>query len=40
MNGPDMFDPYGEDLLLKTDVTQPAPDFGFPECYDQGGPDF
>lgn len=38
MNGPDMFDPYGEDLLLKADVTQPAPDFGFPEClYGPGG---
>ncbi len=32
MNGPDTFDPYGEDLLLKADTAGPAPDFGFPAC--------
>jgi glucose/arabinose dehydrogenase/plastocyanin len=43
MNGPDPFDPYGEDLLLKADLTRPEvtegevtpyvpPDFGFPGC--------
>jgi len=31
-NGPDPFDPYGEDLLHKADVTGDAPDFGFPGC--------
>ncbi|MEY2420796.1 MAG: hypothetical protein QOI95_863 [Acidimicrobiaceae bacterium] len=38
MNGPDTFDPYGEDLLLKADTAGPAPDFGFPACvYGPGG---
>lgn len=38
MNGPDAFDPNGEDLLLKADVSGPAPDFGFPSCiYGPGG---
>lgn len=38
MNGPDTFDPYGEDLLLKADVEQPVADFGFPAClYGPGG---
>jgi plastocyanin/glucose/arabinose dehydrogenase len=32
MNGPDTFDPWGEDLLLKADVAGEAPDFGFPGC--------
>jgi len=32
MNGPDTFDPFGEDLLLKADVAGAAPDFGFPGC--------
>jgi glucose/arabinose dehydrogenase/plastocyanin len=31
-NGPDTFDPWGEDLLHKVDVTGPALDFGFPGC--------
>ena len=31
-NGPDPFDPYGEDLLHKTDVTGDPLDFGFPGC--------
>jgi glucose/arabinose dehydrogenase len=39
VNGPDAFDPYGEDTLVKIDdVAGPAPDFGFPEClYDAAG---
>ena len=38
MNGPDAFDPYGEDLLLKADTAGPPPDFGFPACiYGPGG---
>ncbi|MGQ0831701.1 MAG: hypothetical protein ACT4OV_08485 [Microthrixaceae bacterium] len=38
MNGPDAFDPYGEDLLLKADVEAEVPDFGFPGClYGPGG---
>jgi len=38
MNGPDTFDPYGEDLLLKADVGSEQPDFGFPAClYGPGG---
>ena len=33
MNGPDTFDPYGTDLLLKADAAATAPDdFGFPAC--------
>lgn len=32
MNGPDTFDPFGEDLMLVADVTAAAPDFGFPSC--------
>ena len=33
MNGPDTFDPYGEDLLLETDTAATTPDnFGFPAC--------
>jgi glucose/arabinose dehydrogenase/plastocyanin len=32
MNGPDTFDPYGEDLLLKADVAATPADFGFPGC--------
>lgn len=32
MNGLDAQDPWGEDLLLRTDVVQPAADFGFPGC--------
>ena len=31
-NGPDTFDPWGEDLLLRTDTAEPAVDFGFPGC--------
>jgi plastocyanin len=31
-NGPDPFDPWGEDLLLRSDVSQPSVDFGFPGC--------
>jgi glucose/arabinose dehydrogenase/plastocyanin len=31
-NGPDALDPYGEDLLHKTDVAKATPDFGFPAC--------
>jgi plastocyanin len=39
MNGLDAQDPWGEDLLLKTDVSQLEPDdFGFPACvYKAGG---
>jgi plastocyanin/glucose/arabinose dehydrogenase len=38
MNGPDTFDPYGEDLLLKADTAGTPADFGFPECiYGPGG---
>jgi glucose/arabinose dehydrogenase/plastocyanin len=39
-NGPDTFDPYGEDTLVKVDdvTSAVAPDFGFPEClYDAAG---
>ena len=32
MNGPDTFDPFGEDLMLVADVAGPAPSFGFPSC--------
>lgn len=32
MNGLDAQDPWGEDLLLRTDVTQRTDDFGFPGC--------
>ncbi|MGQ0431182.1 MAG: cupredoxin domain-containing protein [Microthrixaceae bacterium] len=32
MNGPDAFDPYGEDLLLKADTAAAPADFGFPAC--------
>ena len=33
MNGPDTFDPYGSDLLLKADAAAATPDdFGFPAC--------
>ncbi|MGH2685965.1 MAG: hypothetical protein ACRDJP_10925, partial [Actinomycetota bacterium] len=31
-NGPDTFDPYGEDTLVKADVTGDPADFGFPGC--------
>jgi glucose/arabinose dehydrogenase len=39
MNGPDAVEPYGEDLLLKTDTAGiGTDDFGFPEClYGPGG---
>jgi len=42
VNGPDTFDPFGEDTLVKIDdvnaVDVPPPDFGFPEClYDADG---
>jgi glucose/arabinose dehydrogenase/plastocyanin len=38
MNGPDTFDPYGQDLLLEADTAGPPPDFGFPAClYGPGG---
>jgi glucose/arabinose dehydrogenase/plastocyanin len=38
-NGPDTFDPYGEDTLVKVPaLAGAAPDFGFPEClYDAAG---
>jgi glucose/arabinose dehydrogenase len=31
-NGPDALDPYGEDLLHKTDVAKATTDYGFPAC--------
>lgn len=31
-NGPDDLDPWGEDLLHRTDVRRPTADFGFPAC--------
>jgi glucose/arabinose dehydrogenase len=31
-NGPDALDPYGEDLLHKTDVARATTDYGFPAC--------
>ena len=31
-NGPDELDPYGEDLLHKTDVAKGPTDYGFPAC--------
>lgn len=37
-NGPDMQDPWGEDLLHRAEVTGPAPDFGFPGCLYMAGP--
>lgn len=38
VNGPDTFDPYGEDTLVRADVAQPVSDFGFPAClYGPGG---
>jgi glucose/arabinose dehydrogenase/plastocyanin len=38
MNGPDTFDPYGQDLLLKADTAGATVDFGFPACiYGPGG---
>lgn len=36
-NGPDALDPYGEDLLHKTDVAKGTPDFGFPACVYKAG---
>jgi glucose/arabinose dehydrogenase len=38
MNGPDALEPFGEDLLMKADVTSDAPDFGFPSCVHRAGP--
>jgi glucose/arabinose dehydrogenase len=38
MNGPDALEPFGEDLLMKTDVAGPETDFGFPECIYRAGP--
>ena len=37
-NGPDAQDPYGEDLLHKTDVRGATTDFGFPACVYKAGP--
>jgi len=31
-NGPDALDPWGEDLLHRTDVTKGTADYGFPAC--------
>ena len=31
-NGPDTFDPWGEDTLVRVDVAGGPADFGFPEC--------
>jgi glucose/arabinose dehydrogenase len=36
-NGPDALDPYGEDLLHKTDVAKATTDFGFPACVYKAG---
>jgi glucose/arabinose dehydrogenase/plastocyanin len=36
-NGPDALDPYGEDLLHRTDVAKGTPDFGFPACVYKAG---
>jgi plastocyanin len=38
MNGPDALEPFGEDLLLKTNVTADPADFGFPACIYRAGP--
>jgi glucose/arabinose dehydrogenase len=38
MNGPDALEPFGEDLLVKVDVSGPSVDFGFPGCVYRAGP--
>lgn len=37
-NGPDAMDPWGEDLLHKTDVSKATADYGFPACVYKAGP--